>query len=188
MKTKYIIVIFAVAVIGAIAASYVIASVVNDLIMSPFSESVNNLAGEFHTALSYLNTTGVAKLTTEEKSFVGSWWLIANTTNETRILSNWSFYYDRTYSQTNQGNNTSSGTWSLRKHTIMFSRQHEGVIIDQPDDGGEVYWWFMLQPTTNSNTYNVTSFGRLYSSGKTEVLQFNQIGFTSMVVSRIGAS
>ena len=93
------------AVIGAIAASYAIASVVSDLIMSPFSESVNNLSGEFHTALSYLNTTGVAKLTTEEQSFVGSWWLIGNTTNETRILSNWSFFYDRTYSQINYGDN-----------------------------------------------------------------------------------
>ena len=177
------------AVIGAIAASYAIASVVSDLIMSPFSESVNNLSGEFHTALSYLNTTGVAKLTTEEQSFVGSWWLIGNTTNETRILSNWSFFYDRTYSQINYGDNyTSSGTWSLRKHTIMFSRQREGRIIDHPDDAGEVYWWFMLQPTTNPNTYNVTSIGRLYSSGETETRQFNQIGFTSMVVSRIGAS
>ena len=132
--------------------------------------------------------TNKTTLTEEEVSFVGSWQLVANTTNGSRILSNATFYYNGTYSQSQFVDNNSSGTWHLRKHTLLFSRQREGKIIDQPDDGGEVYWWYMLQQTTNHDIYNVTSFGRLYSTGKTEVWQFNQTDFTSLVMSRIVAS
>jgi hypothetical protein len=168
MKTKYIMVIIVVAVVGAIAASYAIASVVSDLIMSPFSESVNNLAGEFHTALSYLNITGVAKLTAEETSFVGGWTVVIKA-HPGVLASNATLWYwlnaDRTYTTVDHNGQTSAGTWCMMSGIMLFATTTDnGVLLTEKQR--ESYRIWMLQQTTDPNIYNVTKIATILSDGE----------------------
>ena len=168
MKTKYVITIMAVAVIGAIAASYVIASVVSDMIMSPFSERMNNLSAEVHTALSQLNTTEVEKLTAVENSFVGRWTVVIKT-NPGVIAFNATVWYwlnaDRTYTNVDNNGNSEAGIWCMMSNNMLFApTTSNGVLLTEPQR--ESYHIWTLQQTPDQDVYNVTKIGTIYSSGE----------------------